>query len=515
MTSTAFDFVKVSPIGNLSKLPRLQISDESSPSKPDNYRISPATAMPDWGAESSNFPQSRFKETPNITGHDLKLAEPQEHVHTQKNKSLPWGRERELSTSESPTLDVATSTLSIEESLAEVLADWSGRGTHVNFQSDEEVPLTEGRFLGHGSMGSVFETTVRGHLFAWKKRYCRRKIGDAEMKEIEILKKVSHYHIIKFAGSYTHRQFLGLLLYPVATCDLATLFEDAEALFDDGTWDPVREKRFEALGLQSDNSVWIDSCPPIITNTRAFLSSRMGCIISAVEYLHNQKIRHKDLKPSNILVGARNLWLTDFGTATDFSNQTVSTTDNCERGTPKYFAPEMAAFEKCGRSADIFSLGCVLLEMYTLQQRQTLEVLRELRSKHDKSYHSNLEGIHEWLSRSTGDQINTHIQLMLARDPTKRPRISEIRTNFALIDLALKRSMKASLFNKCCTDFISRNEHERELDIARHTIADQVRATMQKDIDRLKKENDDLLAHTAELQGKVDQQVQSLNALVQ
>ena len=42
------------------------------------------------------------------------------------------------------------------------------------------------------------------------------------------------------------------------------------------------------------------------------------------------------------------VWLTDFGTATDFSSQTMSATENGERGTPKYFSPEVAAFRPSG-----------------------------------------------------------------------------------------------------------------------------------------------------------------------
>ncbi|KAF2000281.1 kinase-like protein, partial [Amniculicola lignicola CBS 123094] len=130
-------------------------------------------------------------------------------------------------------------------------------------------------------------------------------------------------------------QFLGLLLHPVAVCDLATFMEDFEAIDFD------------------------DKC-------NRYLYSQIGCIVAAVEYLHIQSIRHKDLKPSNILLSPNRLWLTDFGSATDFSMLSVSATENGERGTPKYFAPEVATFSPNGRAADIFSLGCILLEICTL-----------------------------------------------------------------------------------------------------------------------------------------------------
>jgi hypothetical protein len=55
----------------------------------------------------------------------------------------------------------------------------------------------------------------------------RRKLGGQERKEIDILKHLpSHAHIVQLVGTYTHCQFLGIIMYPVAVCDLYTFFED-------------------------------------------------------------------------------------------------------------------------------------------------------------------------------------------------------------------------------------------------------------------------------------------------
>jgi serine/threonine protein kinase len=323
-------------------LPSLQIGDDSSPSKPDDYRIAPIIPQdPDDSSAS-----------------DVTLT--------------------------------AASVIEVKPALQLVLQDWSGRGAHVDFQPHEQVPLREHRFLGQGSMGPVYETAVRGHVFAWKRRFCRRHIGEAERKELEILKKVSHNHIIQLAGSYTHQQFLGLLLYPVAAYDLATLLEETEMVVNNRA--DLLASQCEKLGLlcglgalrPNREGGYMEMVRNEIEDRLIpFVLSKIGCIISAVEYLHSQRIRHKDLKPSNILLSQDGLWLTDFGTATDFSLQTISTTENWERGTPKYFAPEMASYQPSGRAADIFSLGCVVLEMYTAVQPDLPEHLRQLRSAHD------------------------------------------------------------------------------------------------------------------------------------
>src|SRR5436190_9854058 len=115
--------------------------------------------------------------------------------------------------------------------------DWANRGTsHIDFKKEETVPLQQGRFLGYGVNGGVYETVVQGLSVAWKRRFCRGPIGIGELREIEILKKLRHRHIIKLLGTYTHESFLGLLLWPVAVCDLATFLEDVDNLLSASTF---------------------------------------------------------------------------------------------------------------------------------------------------------------------------------------------------------------------------------------------------------------------------------------
>lgn len=47
----------------------------------------------------------------------------------------------------------------------------------------------------------------------------------------------------------------------------------------------------------------------------SLLSSFFGCLASAVAYLHAQKIRHRDIKPQNIIVREDEVFLADFGIA--------------------------------------------------------------------------------------------------------------------------------------------------------------------------------------------------------
>ena len=354
--------------------------------------------------------------------------------------------------------------------------DWSGRGTsHVDYHKSEVLPLTEGAFLGHGMNGGVYETTCNGIRLAWKRKYCRRKIGEREMREIEIIKKLSHRHIIRLVGTYTQGPFLGLLLWPIATCDLATLIEDVDWLqksflvecglpveLPEDWMDHLddRQARLEALGVALYASMSL-----IRNSAVAILKQTIGCIVGAVAYLHSSGIKHKDLKPSNILLSRDGLWLTDFGTATDFSVLTSSVTDEGERGTPKYFPPEVANFAPSGRPADIFSLGCIMFEVITTCEARNPGLSQKLRRSRDKSFQSNLDTIGGWLeaedlsleSTATDDYLLGLVRWMMEEDAAMRPTADVVEREILLINglglaLSAKRARQEhwDFYRPCC-----------------------------------------------------------------
>ncbi|RYO20556.1 hypothetical protein AA0111_g9998 [Alternaria arborescens] len=48
--------------------------------------------------------------------------------------------------------------------------------------------------------------------------------------ELEVLRKMSHRHVVRLLGSYIHKESVGLSSHQVVVCDLGTFFENAEAL---------------------------------------------------------------------------------------------------------------------------------------------------------------------------------------------------------------------------------------------------------------------------------------------
>lgn len=111
----------------------------------------------------------------------------------------------------SPVFHRATTPL-IQHSACEYIdgvpLDWSGHGTsHVDYNKSDVLPFTQGKFLGHGMYGGMYETSCNGVKLAWKRKYCRRKIGERERREIQVIKKLSHVHIVRLMGTYTRGPF--------------------------------------------------------------------------------------------------------------------------------------------------------------------------------------------------------------------------------------------------------------------------------------------------------------------
>lgn len=96
------------------------------------------------------------------------------------------------------------------------------------------------------------------------------------------------------------------------------------------------------------------------------LSKAFGCLASALEFIHQHMIRHKDVKSDNILLHNGKLLLADFGSSWDgWSQRSLVTQDPNPKGhTPRYAAPEVMTNEPRSARSDIFSLGGVFYEMF-------------------------------------------------------------------------------------------------------------------------------------------------------
>ncbi|XP_020902476.1 mitogen-activated protein kinase kinase kinase 2 isoform X2 [Exaiptasia diaphana] len=89
-------------------------------------------------------------------------------------------------------------------------------------------------------------------------------------------------------------------------------------------------------------------------------------IVEGVCYLHSNRIVHRDIKGANILRDINgNIKLADFGASKRLQTIRSKTGFRSVHGTPYWMAPEVINGEGYGRKADVWSIGCTVVEMLT------------------------------------------------------------------------------------------------------------------------------------------------------
>jgi serine/threonine protein kinase len=213
--------------------------------------------------------------------------------------------------------------------------------------------------------------------------------------------------------SYTDPKYIALIMDPVADFNLAAYYIEAAQ---------SREK---------------------LAQLRRFY----GCLANALKYLHESKIRHRDIKPENILIKGPKVLLTDFGLSFDWEHLPHSTTTADLPKTAVYAAPEVANYERKKNSAsDIWSLGCVFLEMVTVLKGETVLHMREFFRERTDNYlfHANMSGAKVWthkLSKLGLEEDGIPVEWvanMLNRDPSKRPTAASLFSEILDCDTTVK-----------------------------------------------------------------------------
>ncbi|CAG8974109.1 hypothetical protein HYALB_00002744 [Hymenoscyphus albidus] len=404
---------------------------------------------------------------------------------------------------------------------------WSGHGKHASSKfNDQSIEALEE--LGSGTYGLVERISFKAVTMARKHiKLCNRMPIDRIREEANVMEVLSHKHIVKLVGTYTKRRRVRnveverdffLLLYPAATCDLDDFLRDVGTMIA-GTCEEKSEAetRLQLLGLKEFGRLGGEKKIPrnssIDGDTRRpstaieFLLRTLGCIAEAVAYVHERGIRHRDLKPKNILLSRGRVFLADFGIARD-----VRDSDNTQTaggtGTTLWKAPEVYLGNDHHMSpADVWSLGCIFLAAITAVYGETKEKFQKaLRHERDPSRENPRirKHIHDLQQKATTawltnkDEINIDIkhvlelvERMLRHDPKERPTMMQV--NISLSELG---GLNQTFHLQCCykdKNHLTEALHKR-LHLA-HTsnLNSEVQiSTLQEEIERYKDRIDSL-----------------------
>lgn len=245
------------------------------------------------------------------------------------------------------------------------------------------------RELGSGSYGKVFLARSKRN----NQQYAIKEISignlsqaekDKAIQEVNLLKSLKHPHIVRLENSFQEKGILYIVMEYVDGGDLAN---------------KIRARGTKQFTEDEILDIFIQ-------------------VVLALNYLHEKKIVHRDIKPQNIFLTRANIVkIGDFGVARALEG----TQDLCQTviGTPYYLSPEVWNNEPYNSQTDIWSLGCILYELCSLKRPFTA---RDANQLYAKVMRGNFEPIPARYSKN----IKNLVSSMLNPVPSDRLTASEI-----------------------------------------------------------------------------------------
>ncbi|KAH8594311.1 BOS4, mitogen-activated protein kinase [Bisporella sp. PMI_857] len=217
--------------------------------------------------------------------------------------------------------------------------------------SNVNMRWQQGQFVGGGTFGSVYAAINldSGHLLAVKEIRLQDPsliptIANQIKDEMNVLEVLDHPNVVSYHGIEVHRDKVYIFMEYCSGGSLAGLLEHGR--------------------IEDETVIMVYALQ----------------LLEGLAYLHESGIVHRDIKPENILLNHNGvIKYVDFGAAKVIARQgktlvaagskpgAGAQANKSMTGTPMYMSPEVIKGENPGRAGavDIWSLGCVILEMAT------------------------------------------------------------------------------------------------------------------------------------------------------
>ncbi|CAN8096295.1 unnamed protein product [Discula destructiva] len=217
-------------------------------------------------------------------------------------------------------------------------------------ESWDDNQWMKGALIGQGSFGCVYLAlhAVTGELLAVKQveapspgansqnDHRKKSMIEALKREISLLRDMRHPNIVQYLGCSSSPEYLNIFLEYVPGGSVQTMLNSYGALPE-----------------------------PLV---RSFVRQ----ILTGLSYLHGKEIIHRDIKGANILVDNKGtIKISDFGISKKLEATNILSGANNNKHRPSlqgsvfWMAPEVVKQTSYTRKADIWSLGCLVVEMMT------------------------------------------------------------------------------------------------------------------------------------------------------
>lgn len=256
--------------------------------------------------------------------------------------------------------------------------------------------------LGRGASGRVYrglDKKTGGNVAVKEISLERLQHSDISsiMGEVELLKSLNHRNVVQYLGSFRTRHYLYIIMELVEAGSLSYLIK------------------------QSDVGAFPETVVAVYIEQ----------VLHGLAYLHAQGIVHRDIKGANILTNTEGLVkLADFGVAARLSDRTsledadtVSNQDDAQpAGTPYWMAPEVVELKAVTVSSDIWSVGCLAIELLTgyppYFDLQPLSALYNI-----------VQDPHPPLPSGTSEAFQDFLLSCFNKDPLKRPSARDLSSH--------------------------------------------------------------------------------------